>query len=590
MPISYLNGPRFYHAFVAGGEAVIKKQSYLNKINVFPVADADTGTNLATTMRTIVQAAEVAPSLKTTLETIADAALSGARGNSGIIFAQYLYGLSRELPARAEVSVELFSRAALDAVKYLYQSIMNPVEGTMLTVIREWAEALHRISSRQSDYVHAFSHALQQAQQSVKDTPNKLKALADAGVVDAGASGFVHFLEGVLSFIQRGSLREVVALSAADAATVTVTDVHGHQSDFRYCTEAIITQSTKSLKEVRDELTPFGDSLIVAGDCTKMHVHLHTDHPDRCTTRMMRLGQVTNMKVDDMQRQYQIHEQRKYPIGLITDSACDLPAELLDAYQIQQVSFGIHFGDTSYIDKKTLHTDQFYHLLRHDHRHPVSSQPSPSRVGDYLDFATSHYSHTLAIHISSRLTGVYQTAMQQAQKRDGIHVVDSRQLSVSLGLVVLRAAQAIASGMAWDEILQSIDSWCKKATILTDVNTLKYMVRGGRVSPMKGAVARLLNLKPIVTLDASGAGAAYGKSFSRAGNMKKIITSIEEMMLSSRIREYAIVHAQAPQRAAEYAEKLTAILGKKPAYITPLSPVVGVHNGPGTVAVGIMEE
>jgi DegV family protein with EDD domain len=144
--------------------------------------------------------------------------------------------------------------------------------------------------------------------------------------------------------------------------------------------------------------------------------------------------------------------------------------------------------------------------------------------------------------------------------------------------------------MAWDEILQSIDSWCKKATILTDVNTLKYMVRGGRVSPMKGAVARLLNLKPIVTLDASGAGAAYGKSFSRAGNMKKIITSIEEMMLSSRIREYAIVHAQAPQRAAEYAEKLTAILGKKPAYITPLSPVVGVHNGPGTVAVGIMEE
>jgi dihydroxyacetone kinase-like predicted kinase len=104
MPISYLNGPRFYHAFVAGGEAVIKKQSYLNKINVFPVADADTGTNLATTMRTIVQAAEVAPSLKTTLETIADAALSGARGNSGIIFAQYFYGLSRELPARAEVS------------------------------------------------------------------------------------------------------------------------------------------------------------------------------------------------------------------------------------------------------------------------------------------------------------------------------------------------------------------------------------------------------------------------------------------------------------------------------------------------------
>lgn len=590
MPISYLNGPRFFHAFVAGGEAVIKQQSYLNKINVFPVADADTGTNLATTMRTIVQAAEAAPSLKDTLEGIADAALSGARGNSGIIFAQYLYGLSRELPARAEISVDLFSRAALDAVKYLYQSIMNPVEGTMLTVIREWAEALHRISDKQSDYVHALTHALQQAQESLKDTPNRLKALADAGVVDAGAKGFVHFLEGVLSFIQRGSLRDAMALSALDAAPVTAQDVHGHRSDFRYCTEAIITHSKKSLSEVRDELSPFGDSLIVAGDQAKMHVHLHTDHPDRCTMRMLRFGEVNNMKVDDMQRQYEIHEQRKYPIGLITDSACDLPAELLDLYQIQQISFGINFGDTSYIDKKTLHTDQFYHLLRHDHRHPVSSQPSPSRVNDYLDFAASHYEHTLAIHIASRLTGVYHTAYQQAKERKGIHVTDSRQLSVSLGLVVLRAAQEIAAGMAWEELLKNIDVWCDKATILTDVNTLKYMVRGGRVSPMKGAVARLLNLKPIVTLDATGAGAAYGKSFSRAANMNKIIASIEKKMLTSTIRDYAIVHAQAPERAAEYAEKLTAILGKKPAYITPLSPVVGVHNGPGTVAVGIMED
>jgi DegV family protein with EDD domain len=589
MKIKYLNSSRLYRALAAGGKAVIASQDYLNMINVFPVADADTGINLSMTMRAVLQGRTQSGSLSGSLRSMADSALSGARGNSGIIVAQYLHGLSREIPAKDELELTSFASAALKAVDHLYQSLMNPVEGTMLTVIRRWAESLKTASEKTGDYLQALLHAQDTARQALQETPHQLKVLKDAGVVDAGAYGIVRFLEGVVDYIQKGSLREHISETIAAIEMPAIEDHSGAPTTYRYCTEAILSSVKADIKELKSLIGNLGDSIILAGGPDKYHLHIHTNQPDLIFDKLFNLAEVSSPKVDDMLRQYQISHERKFPIGLVTDTACDLPQELADRYQIVQIPFGISFGDRFYLDKHTIQAKQFYRLLSSYHKHPVSSQPAPAMIQNLLEFTAMNYDKVIAVHISDKLSGAYQSSSLVASRLapGKLGVINSRQLSVTEGLVTLRVARAIESGMEFDEIMLSSKEWADNTRIYTDINTLKYMVRGGRVPPLTGFVADLLNLKPIVSLDEEGKAQVYGKSLSRKRNMEKIIAFIAKDLQTRKIWEYAIVHAEAEDRAKSYAQKLTQLTGKKPAYIMPLSPVVGVHNGIGAVGIGV---
>jgi DAK2 domain fusion protein YloV len=313
MKIRYLNGNRFYNAFIAGGEALIKSRNYLNEINVFPVADADTGTNLATTIRSIVQDATQSTSLQETLRSIADSALMGARGNSGIIFAQYLVGISKELEEAAEISAEKFAQSAHRAIKHVYDSLVDPIEGTMLTVMREWAESLEKHSRNTPDICHLLQVAFKDAQRALQETPQKLEVLAEAGVVDAGAKGFVNFLEGVIEFIQKGSLKKRNFELFKIPENEILNEHKLHDARYRYCTEAILKDTTISLPEFKEKFGHFGDSFIVAGTSQKIHLHIHTSEPACFFSEVKNVGTISSIKVDDMHMQYQISHKRKYP-------------------------------------------------------------------------------------------------------------------------------------------------------------------------------------------------------------------------------------------------------------------------------------
>ncbi len=589
MKIKYLDGKRLLRGLYMGGRAVIRNQKHLNEINVFPVADADTGFNMAMTMQAIMERSKIGSTIKETLRSVSDSALMGARGNSGIIFAQFLHGLSHELPEKGVLTAKHFAESAERAVKHLYDSLINPVEGTMLTVIREWAEHLVEQSQKTSDFLLLLTTSLATAKKSLQETPAKLKVLAEAGVVDAGASGFVFFLEGVVDFIHHGSLREL-KVEAPVMIDIDHSEIHAEAPDkYRYCTEAILSDISTTTDSLKQILGSFGDSIILAGGREKLHLHIHSNKPDQLFEKLFKLGHVSGAKVDDMLRQYQIGNQRKYPIGLITDTACDLPQEILDEYQIVQIPFGLSFGNRFYLDKQTIKPELFYKMLKTDKDHPVSSQPSPATVENIISFALAHYENVLCVHISDKLSGVLQTVSAYAGKQDSARmgVINTRHLSVSEGLVVLRIARAIEAEHTFTEIQKEAAAWIANTKIYTDVNTLRYMVRGGRVKPLTGFIAALLNLKPIVSLDREGKAIAYGKSFSRSSNMRKITQIIQKEIATKRVWEYAIVHADAEARATRYAEMLTEIIGKKPAYIMPLSPVVGVHNGNGAVGIGV---
>lgn len=234
-----IDGKGLYYSFLAGARKVFENQNHLNKINVFPVPDADTGTNFAPTMRSIIELVEPNPDLRVTANSLANAALVGARGNSGIIFAQFLYGFSTEVNKYPNLTIKEFASAIKESVKYAYQAITNPVEGTMITVIREWADYIYQIKDSFDDFTSLLESSLEKAREALEKTKLKLQALAKADVVDAGAKAFVVFLEGIIDFFRAG-LR--VLLGSRKALKVEeLTNIIHEEITFRYCTEALIS-------------------------------------------------------------------------------------------------------------------------------------------------------------------------------------------------------------------------------------------------------------------------------------------------------------------------------------------------------------
>ncbi len=594
MKIRYLDGNRLYYAFLAGGEAVIRDQAYLNRINVFPVPDADTGTNLASTMRSIAERARSFRSARATLGSIADAALLGARGNSGLIFAQFLYGLSQEVREESRLTPHGFAESARRAVQHARRAILTPVEGTMLTVIHDWAEALYAERLKRSDFAELLAHSLQAAERSLKDTPKKLAVLARAGVVDAGAKGFFDFLEGVVGFIRKGSLKAVRRTRAEELPEPP--EVHAGRSTLtkRYCAEALLVGEGLDFAAVQELVRRSGESAIVAGSSGKIRLHVHTDDAAGLFFELQKHGAIQDIKADDMLRQYEAAHDRKSRIAVLTDSACDLPGPLLDDHQVHVIPFNLFFGDSLFLDKVTIEPDKFYDLLRTRPEMPKSAQPSQANVQRVLGFLAGHYESVVAVAISGGLTGFYGQLVKAREElgpdASRVAVVDSRHLSASEGLVVLRVLEAVRAGRPFEAIARDAEGWVKATRLWVDIRTLKYMVRGGRVSPLKGLLAAVLNIKPIVTLDAEGKAAILGKSFSRRANMKKILGLIRRETAGRRVWNYGIVHAQDPVRAGRYAEALEGMLGRPPAFVSEVSPVVGAHNGIGVVGVALTFE
>jgi hypothetical protein len=346
------------------------------------------------------------------------------------------------------------------------------------------------------------------------------------------------------------------------------------------------------LDAVRAAVRAAGESAIVAGSRSKVRLHVHTDSPADLFAKAREFGAIAEIKADDMLRQYEAAHKRKSSVALVTDSACDLPGEILDEHQIHMIPFTLSFGDSLYLDKVTITPDEFYTQLKMSRDVPKSAQPSQETVKRLFEFLAGHYERVLVVTISDKLTGLYRQALvvRESLGLDKILIVNSRQLSACQGLIVLRLAEAIRGGLSAEEIALLVEGRVAKAKLWVDIRTLKYMVRGGRVNPLKGFLAGLLNIKPIISLDEEGQVVALGKSFSRRRNMTKIVGMIRREAAGQKVWNYAIVHAQNPCRALHYAEELGPVLGRKPVFIMDISPAIGVHNGIGVVGICLMFE
>ena len=211
--IKYIDGIRFYRSIVVGINNLISRQDYLNQINVFPVPDGDTGTNMAFTVNEILEGTSgtVSSKIGEMSQQVADLALDGARGNSGAILAQFFVGLSESLEGKDKMSVEDFAKAFKKASDNAWDALSDPQEGTILTIFKDIAKFLsdYTSDSNNNDFVPLMDACLKEAQKSLDNTPKQMQLLQKAGVVDAGAQGFVDLLEGINDFIQSGRLKDL---------------------------------------------------------------------------------------------------------------------------------------------------------------------------------------------------------------------------------------------------------------------------------------------------------------------------------------------------------------------------------------------
>jgi uncharacterized protein len=595
VPLIEMDGRNLYYTFVAGARKVIAHQIELNKINVFPVNDGDTGTNLASTIRSVIESLHPHRSYKITADRIAEATLINARGNSGIIFAQFFYGLSNETANLQSVTLKQFAESIQRSVKYVYEAVANPVEGTMLTVIKEWAEYIYESWHKYKDFDELLLSSYDVLKKSLFETTSKLKVLARSNVVDAGAKGFVLFVEGIIEYIHTRNFKELIQSKAESVALPKTEEIITEDVEFRYCTEAILKNTSIDSHNLMELLQKYGNSGVVAGSDKMRRIHVHTNIPADLFHDLKDIGTITFQKADDMIRQSEAVFRRKYKIALVTDSTCDLAEEIIDNYQIHVLPVNISFGENHYLDKITLKPEQFYKLLNDSPHYPKSSQINEKSFINLYSHLSSHYDSVIAVNLSDKLSGTFHTSQKAAQivsREFGkpITVINSKNLSGAEGLVVLRVAEAIDLGFSHEQIVNMVEQWVKNTKIYVTVINVKWLIKGGRLSFTKGLIARLLNVNPIISIDETGKATVLDKSFNRRSNMLKVIEYVRNKLREKPVWNYIVMHANNPEDAQWYVEKMEALTGKKPVSVMNISPIIGANAGVGASAVAIMNE
>ncbi|MDD7765282.1 MAG: DAK2 domain-containing protein [Peptoniphilaceae bacterium] len=299
-----INSEQLQRAFIRARNYLDSNREIVNGLNVFPVPDGDTGTNMTLTIKSSIKNLENSDvkNCSDVVKAVSDGALMGARGNSGVILSQILRGFYVGAKDKEELDVETLKECFVNAYKVAYKSVIKPTEGTILTVIREMGEFAEKSYTDFNDEVEFCNAILKVGFESLNRTPEILPILKEAGVVDAGGRGLLYLFEGALG-------NEIVEINRnydfnKPARTEHLAAQNDEDIEFGYCTEFMITSDSEEYTVLRDKLSEIGDSLIVVKGDNIIKVHVHTNHPGQAIEWALEFGPLHDLKIDNMRRQH----------------------------------------------------------------------------------------------------------------------------------------------------------------------------------------------------------------------------------------------------------------------------------------------
>ena len=313
MATKTINAEMLARMFLAGAQNIEAKKEYINELNVFPVPDGDTGTNMSMTIMSAAKEVTALehPDMKTLAKAISSGSLRGARGNSGVILSQLFRGFTRGLKGVEEITVPVIADAFGKAVETAYKAVMKPKEGTILTVAKGGADKAAELSGKVEDVKEFYREVLSHMEYVLSQTPEMLPVLKEAGVVDSGGQGLLTVLQGGYDALM-GKEIDFEAIKGepikAVASTMNSSEVSTADIKFGYCTEFIImlekTFTTDDELHFKDFLEHLGDSIVVVADEEVVKVHVHTNDPGLAIQKALTYGALTNMKIDNMRQEH----------------------------------------------------------------------------------------------------------------------------------------------------------------------------------------------------------------------------------------------------------------------------------------------
>jgi DegV family protein with EDD domain len=326
-----------------------------------------------------------------------------------------------------------------------------------------------------------------------------------------------------------------------------------------------------------------------------VHIHIHTNNPEHLFTIAEEYGALVNYQKEDMRQQHtRMHSGFGLDtIALITDSSCDLPADEIIRHKIRMVPALVMIGDATYTDKVTLNEREFYRLLSSAPLYPKTSQPTPAAFLDAYSRAAANHREALALTVSGNLSGTLQVAelaARNVKEQIKINVVDSKNISAGLGLIVREAAQAIESGARFQEVIQRVDWAIRNVRLFGLIETTDYLVRSGRLSKLRGSLAKLVNLRLILTIDADGRAQLVNKTFGAANGRRRLMEIVKREAAGKHNLRFIVAHANTLETAVSYVEEIRNHFDSDDISIVSVSPALGCHLGPGAVTIVFLGE
>lgn len=340
---------------LTGGATFLEiNKDYVDSLNVFPVPDGDTGTNMSLTFHQAVREMNITASdeLDVVINSFARGALKGARGNSGVILSQIIKGIAKVIADSKEVTTKVLAKALISATEVAYAAVTKPKEGTILTVIRYMAEHAPGIAQRNSSILTFLDAVIRKGDEILAKTPDMLPVLKKAGVVDAGGKGLLCVFQGfynVLAGVEMDSI-EFIQQEVPDLSDAFAGDIHDIDAiKFAYCTEYFVVNLKNStteedIEKLRDKLMAIGDSVIAIGDLSMVKVHVHTNEPNKALGYALKLGEVDKIKIENMLEQNRAlmakRQANKKPIGMISICTGSGMATVFRELQVDKVIEG----------------------------------------------------------------------------------------------------------------------------------------------------------------------------------------------------------------------------------------------------------
>ncbi len=591
-PRALIRGPALRRALIAGARRVIAQREMLNKINVFPVPDGDTGSNLAFTLGGVLAGAlsRRTQGAGDLLRRVGEDAVDGARGNSGAILAQFFTGVAEAAGTVRALEPEALARAVRAGADSARQALSEPREGTILSVIAAFADALEQRSH--DDLGGWFRAALEHSRRALANTPNQLAVLARAGVVDAGAQGFVDLLEGIHDFIASGAV-DSVGVAEEGPGDVEAAQAHGELGDadpeHRWCSECLLVGEGLDRAALRAAVGEMGSScVVIAGSQSRLRLHAHVADPSAMFAIAARFGRVEGAKADDMHAQART-AAGSVAVAVITDSAADLPADEMQRLNIHMVPARVNFGDQDFLDKVGLSTGEFYRKLRTEGVLPRTSQPPPGDFRRQFEFLLSHHVSLVYVGLSRAISGTLQSAETAAQRGhpERTHVFDTGNASGGEGLLVMRAGEMAMQGADVPAILAEMARLKPLTHTWAVARDIRHAVRGGRMPAWAQPVVEWLGLTPIAKINAAGrmgmAGALLGKSNVPVRFAQHVAKRVDR----SKGWRLVVGHCDAPDDGDALLAALRARLDVREGWLVETGSAIGAHAGPGALVVSL---